>query len=312
MRRLAITGVLFYLLVLGRHSVTVLSKTTSEEWGVRPSSSWKRNIDTTGSTAVVLNVRGGGGGGVMNDKKLLVALNTASCVVLGSVFAMAPHVASDMYNAPTDKHTLDNISVSGTGALVLNWAITTYLATHDVCSVEEAVAFGHLPLLVLVLKDWLTGEYEKADVGTALLYSVGTVDALLVGSILYGFGDANLAAKTVSVFLGIQGLVAWAAPVRAGNLLIGRDLTGNDKSQAWFMTLGINRVATSLLSGALAWGVEPYKAVAYGTLAFIVMTAETAFVRKGFDAMAGNWPAHHKFLLLQLSSVVFKILGDTA
>ena len=165
----------------------------------------------------------------MLTNELVRDIQLAAASLNGVMFAVTPHIAAGLCGIETEKGTLENISTGGFGALALNYAVTGYLATIGNVSMEAAIAYGHVPLILYVLKDFLAGEYEKAGVGTTALKIYEAIDLALVASILSGAPQSNVLAKILSIWLGVTGVVVYVDPVAAGKVMIEKDLSDDGK-----------------------------------------------------------------------------------
>jgi len=246
---------------------------STKHHSTRLSMSSLSSTDGYGSVLSLL-LRGGASEGavsMLTVENLILALVFVA-IGNGVPMAVAPHLSSSIYDLDTSRGTLDNWIVGCLGCFALTIGIATFHATAlgGLYTPEVAIAFANLPFLLYVLNCVMTGEFGNAGMGSiptvvnSVIAMIFTL-AILVG----GFGkvlNPNLAARLLSIMFIPQGFFAYVNPVGAAKLLVKKDLSEQKKSKALFVGYGALRCVSSIICAAMAFGIQPMKAVGQGSL----------------------------------------------
>lgn len=245
-------------------------------------------------------------------KNVLIQLFGLNSAFHGFILAVVPSIGKNMLGSSADDDPHSSYAEEAIGVFALEYGITGYLAATGLVEPEKAIGYGMLADLVFLTKNLVNGKFAEFGVqkviapltvvGAAGAYAI-LADKLHVGPIL----------EILTILPAVQGVMKYFDPARSAEKMMGCDLSEKPATKALYKHSGQIKIVSSVLRGAIAFGVAPLKALGYSLFVDAALVADSIFISKSAKDVGNDKAVTHQIICLALDLImgaVFLIKGD--
>lgn len=224
-----------------------------------------------------LEVRGGDLGPLSGKTLAQTFSALASCDAIAG--ALAPITSMAWFGVDIESGSLSEHYLHGVAASAATTAVSTYLATSGKTSIEQAIGYGFIARLVSMTTMFLNDKYHELGMNTAMFAGMYAVLAATTYCLFTGTGDAMGLTKLVSLLLLFHGEFLYLNP----EAFMKKSPAAFDATAVVMASIDGGYMAVSaVVTGLLAYGVDPTKVAGYATLCFFPVLV------KLFDVIAAE------------------------
>jgi len=215
-----------------------------------------------------LSIRGGDLGPVKSDSLGQIFTILPSLDAVTGTFAPISSVSK--MGIEIDKGSMDEVLVQAVGAHAAGVAVTNYLATTGKTSINEAIGYGLLARIILMIKIALTHSELVKTFNLFPTVLVLGVSSTITYGLISGNLDASLCGKVVASLLALGGVTCFTSPDFIAKKIMNIDLTEKGDNTRWFFkSVAMYAIAGSLQIGLYLNSIKPEQSVGYLSLYFI-------------------------------------------
>lgn len=219
------------------------------------------------------------------DGTTLLAL-AASVLFLanGLLFGLAPSLGASLFGVDLEDDAFSRYLLGAIGAVAIGHGINILLASVSGLSPQRAIGFGLLARLTFLAKSFALNTYEKMNAKTGFMSVNTAVMSWTTFSLLTGAGNPFLAAKVFSTMSLLKAFMLLMTPTKGATKMFGLDASTENmvKPRTLCQILGEHLAVSGVLMEALAFGVEPLRAVGLSSVTWAVIRSYFLFVSKPY------------------------------
>lgn len=238
-------------------------------------------------------LRGGGGAVTTPIRSLTATASSALLVLNGAALILIPlTVMGDIYGIDIEEETMSTYLLRAIGAISIGAGVNVFLAIIGNLPAERAMGYALLPRLLLVLKSFLTGTFDKLGMQKRFLSFNTVVMCWSTFSLLTGMGNPLVAAKVFSSMAMLKAAFLILRTEAASKKYFGVDVGGDEKEKARALcrALGNELLTSAFLMSSLAFGMKPTNAAGYTSILWTVLLLDMGFVSKTWKVMGSPGP----------------------
>ena len=236
-----------------------------------------------------------GGAGPIESLNAAKIAGTIS-LLQGAYCALAPKGNAEAYGVE-DMSPCTTKVMRRSGILLLNTGITIFCQVFKDYSLKTSAAINGLIWVAETLHSLWNNKSETTGPSKAGDISILALNAVTVYAALNNLDWFMTSLKAFSTYWIIAGLPCLFAPKFAMKLW---ELKGDDESTPGIVTIvGCNMEISSVLTAALAWGVEPITALGYAAAAAVVCHTKANLFSPEIDVLNVDrkirafWPIYY-------------------
>lgn len=216
---------------------------------------------------------------------MLVTMASAFFLANGLLFGLAPNLGASLFGIDLEGDVFSRYLLEAIGAVAFGHGINVLLSTVvSGVSPQRAIGFGMLIRLAFLAKSFALNTYEKMDAETRFLSVNSVIMSWTTFSLLTGAGNPFLAAKVFSTMALAKACLLLMRPTKAATKIFGLDASaeGMLKPRTLCQILGEHLAVSGVFMEALAFGVEPVRAVGLSSATWAAVRSFFLFVSKPY------------------------------